>query len=139
MCRNGNVDSQIQELRLVGSQDGRVADDLAAKSGGLDCLPKLIFLTGERLVAFVGVAARLGDGLACAGASNAAAGSTNCASKTVHDAVDVGIGLQSSGACVVASVDAISHLGGVGGEVDRVSERFDLKKTKSNNNNNHAE
>ena len=127
------MDSQIQELRLVGSQDGGVADDLAAKSGGLDCLPKLIFLTGERLVAFVGVAARLGDGLACADASSAAAGSTNCTSKTVHDAVHVGVGLQSSGACVVASVDAVSHLGGVGGEVDRVSERFDLQKTKSIN------
>jgi hypothetical protein len=68
-------------LEAVGGQHLRVANDLAAQSGGLDLFPQCISLGLERAVSALGVAARVGNSLADAGTTSATTTGTNCSTK----------------------------------------------------------
>jgi len=126
------IDSGIQRtiLETVGRQHLSITNDAAAQGGGLNLLPERIGLRLESAVSTARISTGWAETLKRASTTNASTASTNSCTQAVNDAVDVRISLQGAGAGIIACVQRIAvlgqGLGGIGGEVDGVSQVLDL-------------
>ena len=126
------IDSGIQRtiLETVGRQHLGITNDAAAQGGGLDLVPESIGLRLESAVSTARITTGWAETLKRASTTNASTSGTNSCTQTVDDTVDVRIGLQSTGAGVIACVQRIAvlgqGLGGIGGKVDSISKVLDL-------------
>lgn len=87
----------------------RVANDLAAQGGRLDLLPQSISLRLECAISALGVAAGVGNSLADARATSATTTGTDRSAEAVHNAIDVGVSLKSTGTSLSKTRTKQSH------------------------------
>ena len=126
------IDSGIQRtiLETVGRQHLGITNDAAAQGGGFNLFPESIGLRLESAVSTARITTGWAETLKRASTTNASTTSTDSCTQAVDDTVDVRVGLQGTGAGVIACVQRIAvlgqGLGGISGEVDGISQVLDL-------------